>query len=319
LSSLAAESLSFDTLIDRVRHVKIMHADYSEKYKSTRTAVIELAKSIYGFVTTYRYEEVPVPQNAYSKLMLSAIIAERYLLKKYRNLFKHVTISIIGLGGSGKTTYSIMSAYGALKLLGYSDEDAINTVSALTFFSSKEFVDFAHKLIEERKWVPFIILDDIGSQISKYWIFLGQHFWAHLFSILDQVKDWCGVLVMTARSFSSIPARLRELTDLVVEAKEVDIGGVVLDIFKYYSYDDYVSLRRRRQGLKYIDVLLPTIKMPNEMWIKMIEVRRATGLERIKLVKEALEVQPLLELRRLTKLRKLKEESEQEEVEIQGD
>jgi len=305
----------FDALIDTIRAIKVLHADYSEKYKASKAAAIELARSIYGFVTTYRYEDVPISPNSFSKLLLAAIIAERYLLKKYKNLFKHVTISIIGLGGSGKTTYSIVSAYGALRLLGLPDDVAINTVSALTFFSPKEFVDFVHVLIEERKWVPFIILDDIGSQISKYWIFLGQHFWSHLFSILDQVKDWTGVIVMTARSFNSIPARLRELTDLVVEAKEVDLSGAVLDIFMYYSYDDYVSLRRRRVGLKYIDILLPTVKMPDELWSKMIETRRATGLERIKIVKEALEVQPLIELRRIAKLKKLKGENAEKGVE----
>jgi len=29
------------------------------------------------------------------------------------------------------------------------------------------------------------INNDVGSQISKYWIFMGQMFWAYLFSVMD--------------------------------------------------------------------------------------------------------------------------------------
>lgn len=298
------EESKFIELMEKIREIKIMHADYSRKYHSSKSSAIELARKMWGSITTYRYEPLSISPDKYMNTMLSAIISERFLLRLHRNLWKHITISIVGLGGSGKTTYSIISAMGALKLIGYPERQILDAISGLTFFSAKEFVEFSKSLIEKREWVPFIILDDIGSQISKYWIFLGQYFWSYLFSVLDQLKDWTGCLILTARTFESIPARLRELSDMVIEAREIDFQGVILDIFSYYMYDDYVSKRRRRQGLKFIDVLLPTIKMPDVMWKRMLETRRRTGLERLKMVAMALELQPKLELVRILRMRK---------------
>ena len=310
---------SYNQLMETIRHIKVLHSNYSLQYRTTKSAAIELARKIWGHVVSYRYEDVPINENSYTKLMLASIIAERLLLKHHKNLYKHVTISIIGLGGAGKTTYSVLSAYGALRMLGVPRSKALSMEGALTFFSAKEFVDFAYQLINQRKWVPFIIIDDVGSQISKYWIFLGQYFWAYLFSILDQLKDWCGVLIMTARSFNSIPARMRELTDLVVEAKEVDMDGIILDLFFYYMYDDYVSMKRKQDGLKYIDVMLPVVKMPDHLWERMVEIRRATGLERMTIIKEAVEIQPKLELLRLQKIRERVEKLESAQANNSGE
>jgi len=288
----------------RIREIKELHRKYAKMYVENRASVIELAINMYNSVTSYLYEEAEINPDAFGMTLLSAFIAERFMLLKYRSLYKHITVAIVGLGGSGKTTYSILSAYGALKLLGLSDEEAMDYVSMLTFFSAKEFVDFVDSLTKNRSWVPFIIVDDIGGQISKYWVFLGENYWAYLFSLLDQLKDWCGVLIMTARSFKSIPARLRELTDVVAEAREKDISGKVLDVFSYYDYDVYTSMKRKSRGIKFIDVLLPTAKIPQSLWNKMIDIRAVTAQERISYVKEMMELKPLLDKKRLEKLKK---------------
>ena len=307
-------------IFDVIRNIKKLHRSYADKTKSAPANYVELCREIWGYVTSHRYEDVPINVDKSSqRLMLAAIIAERFMLRKIRNLWKHVTVSIVGLGGSGKTTYATISAYGAMRICGMDPKTSIDLVASLTFFSANDFVKAVKNIIEKRIWVPFIILDDVGAQISKYWIFLGQHFWAYLFSILDQLKDWCGTLIITARNFTSIPARLREITDLVIEAKEVDIQGVVLNVFKFYLYDDYTSKRRREKNILAVDVMPPVVKMPQSLWERMIEIRRSTGLQRISVVEKMLELHPKIEelkvARLIEKVEKGLEELSEEEKE----
>ncbi len=312
-----------DSVFEIVREIKVLHAKYVSLVRGAPANLIELAKRIWGAVVTYRYEDNPVVNVdlASRRLYLAALIAERFALRVKRGLWKHVTVAIVGLGGSGKTTYAVLSAYGALRLCGFNPLEAVKMVGAFTFFTPNDFVKVARRLIENREWVPFMIIDDVGAQISKYWIFLGQHFWAYLFSILDQLKDWCGVLIMTARSFNSIPARLREITDIVVEAKEVDVEGMILDVFKFVPYDDYTSKRRRERNALAVDVLLPTVRMPQDLWNKMVEARRTTGLRRIQIVDKMLELLPKVEEMRLEKFvekveKRMEESEEEEEIEL---
>jgi len=300
-----ANESKFKSLMHTIREIKLLHANYAQLYRKNRLAAIDLARRIYGTVTTTAYETEEVRPDSTTQLFLAALIAERYLLKKYRNKLKHATISIVGMGGAGKTTYSVLSAFGALKLLGFSDHDALKIVDELTFFTSADFVKYARKLVEERLWVPFIILDDIGSQISKYWIFLGQHYWSYLFSVLDQLKDWCGVLILTARSSKSIAAHLRELSDLYATASEVDIDNNVLDVFIFSDTEE--KAKSKTYG-KFLDVLLPSAEMPDTMWNRMLETRRETGKKRLEALDETLDLMPIIEER---KMRKLKEKLEQ--------
>ena len=304
-----------DKILDDVREIKVFHAEAAKEYSSNKFVAIEMCRKIWGVTPTWRYNERPLGLDSSTRLMLSALIAERVALYQ-KGYWKNVTVAIVGMGGSGKTTYSILSGYGAMRLLGYSEDYAMDAVSRLVFFSSKELVDFILHLTREKRWVPFIVVDDIGSQISKYWVFLGQHFWSYLFSVLDQVKDWTGVLVMTARSFESIPARLRELADLVVYAHEVDFNGVVLDVFEYYRYEDYGSKRSKPIA---VDVMPPTARMPEQMWLKMMEVRRETALRRLSMLSEFLKALPALEARRAERYRKMLQAEGSEGSEGGGD
>jgi len=295
--------IDVNAVLEAVRRVKVDNKDVVRAYRNRRVdKIVEYARRVWKYVITYRYEDYPLNYGVSTKkLVLSSLIAERFALR-LKHLWKHLTIAIIGLGGAGKTTYSVLSMYGAYKLLGYSDSSAYRMVATHCFFEPLGFVKTAKELVVTRRWSPSILVDDVGSQISKYWIFMGQMFWAYLFSVMDQLKDWTGVLILTARRFNSIPSRLREITDIVVEAKEIDYQGIILDIFFYYLYDDYV--RGRRDRILFIDVMPPTAKIPDELWNKMLEIRRSTGIRRLGLVEDVLSNLPQLEKSYFDKIKK---------------
>lgn len=293
------EKMGYNATMGEINRRKALHAFLAKQFEKKPTVIVGLFESKWGRLVDYSYSgSFDASDARVSSSLLSLLIAERLLLAKFRNLLKHATIAIVGLKGSGKTTYAISSAIGALYIYygvlesegvggSVSTDSIVDTVGRLVFFEPESFVSYVHdNLLSLQSWVPFIILDDIGAQISKYWIHIGEKWWSYLFSVLDHLKDWCGVLIMTATSFNSIPARLRDIADIVVETNEVDVGGSVMDLFLFYRRDKYVSSARREPV--YIDVAPPNMLMPDLLWRKMRSVRRDIGIKRLAMVREEL-------------------------------
>jgi len=295
-------------VIRKVNELKVLHRRVAKEYTYNPLVLEPLAYRKYGFLPKDDYAEVEIDESSYKKLLLAGLIAERYILARSRGRLKQLTISIIGEGGgSGKTTYAILSAYGAMRLVGFSREEAWRIVERNTFFYPLDLIGYARHLVEGKLWTPFIILDDVGAHISKYWMLLGETHWLHFFRVLDQMKDWCGVLILTARSQGSMPKRLREASEIVVSASETLLPThTVLSVFKFYLADEYGKLSRKRKP-HYIDVLPPTAKMPDNLWAKMMEERRETQLTSLERFKERLERK-----REREKKRKAREELEGE-------
>lgn len=275
---------NYDDLLVEINRRKEYHYFLSRVFNDFNyTSVIcEMHKCKYGSAVSYSYDRTFDAFTIGAKTLLSLIIAERFILFK-KSLFKHATVTITGLSGSGKTTYSISSIAGALKILGFSDNEIESILSRVVFFESRNFVEFVNYCLENRVWVPVVLVDDVGSQISKYWVWLGEKWWAYLFSVLDHIKDWCGVLLLTATNLSGIPSRIREKVDLVVEASEVTYKGYVFNLFKWYR-----NTGRSNREMIYIDVFPPTTFMPSSLWRKMMEGRRELGLKRLNKLQEVL-------------------------------
>ena len=118
-------------------------------------------------------------------------------------------------------------------------------------------------------------------------------------------------MIVTALSFDSIPKRIREIIDIVVEAKEINISTAVLDVFTFYLRNEYASSKKRPI---YIDVMPPTTRIPDYLWQKMLEIRRATGKRRISLVEKVVDALPKLEEKRIEKIiSKLQEKGDKNE------
>jgi hypothetical protein len=233
--------------------------------------------------------------------MISALVAEYFVLWAKRGLLKHKAILIVGPAGTMKTTYSLLAAIGGLTLAGMELEVAKRVVAGLTFFESTPFVKTLNELVKRRAWVPVVILDDIGTQISKYWVHLKQYYWTHLFSVLDQLKDMCGVLIMTARTYYGPAARLREIADYVVDVDELDISGYVVDVLSFKKHI-HSAQRQPRAPPRYLDVMLPTVRMPEEFWDYMMQIRATTSEKRLEHLGKALEAAERLVEEQLEKL-----------------
>jgi len=302
----------YEEILRHARKIKDWGTRVAKISRSNPHVLIEYLREKWGFITTYLYEDLPIDYEKISKkLVLANIIAERYVLRKYKNLWKHLTIAIVGLSGGHKTTYAVLSYYGALKLLGYSDEDAYSIISKYTFFDATSFVKTTKYIVDNKLWVPALIVDDVGVQINKYWIFLGETYWVYLFSVLDQLKDWTGCLILTAKNKNSIPSKMREIIDLIIDAKEIDIEGVVMSVLSYYLPNEY-ELSRRRPVM--IDIIPPIARIPDKLWSKMIEVRYTTSKRRLELIDKVVEKLPEIEENRISKIiskiEKQKEEGE---------
>jgi len=279
-----------EEVLSTVNELKMLHHRVAREYTYNPQVLEALAYRKYGFLPKDDYAEVEIDESSYKKLLLAALIAERYMLALARERLKQLTISIIGEeGGSGKTTYAILSAYGAMRLAGFSREEAWSIVERNTFFYPLDLVDYAKQLVKDKLWTPFIILDDVGAHISKYWVLSGETHWLEFFRVLDQMKDWCGVLILTARSQGSMPKRLREISKIIVDASETLFPThTVLSVFKFYFADEYGKLSRKRRPY-FVDVLPPTARMPDNLWAKMMEERRKTQLASLERFKERLE------------------------------
>lgn len=251
--------------------------------------IVVLLRRVWGELPTFLYEEPSNVERAVRYLLLSAFIAERWVLKLCRDIKKQMTVSIVGHGGSGKTTYAVYSGIGAALLLGMNYSEALELTRNLLFFDPVEFTEVVNRLSGRKEWVPFLILDDVGAQISKYWMTTGERYWAKLFKVLDLLKDICGVFIMTARSFEGIPARMREISDYEVYFMEVAVGGggevpvsIALWIPRMYA-PKRISARSGYASLfaaaNMYDAIPPALKMPQEIWSEMEDARRAIILQ----------------------------------------
>lgn len=283
----ASPPTEYDDLLVYINKMKEVHMFLAKVFYSGVRSDIPMLIYVnkWGEPVTTRYERsFSVDSPGVMKTLLAFMIAERYILAR-RGLLKHMTVAIVGLAGSGKTTYSVSSIVGALRLVGI--RDWIKYLPNLVFFDPTEFVEFVKGSLNERRWVPAVVVDDVGAQISKYWIWLGQRWWAHLFSVLDHLKDWCGVLIMTASSYKVIPSGLRDKIDLVVEATEATYKGNVINIFTWFRRDKYRDAGSRKPI--YMDVMPPTMMVPKDLWSNMMEKRRELGIVRLDEIERRLE------------------------------
>lgn len=275
-----------DAMFEEIHRVKLLHRGYAKNYSEGHIegVIHNIYRLKYRMFVTYRYEpfDIIVDNPAGYKMFLLYMILENALLYHVRGMLKNSVIAVVGAGGTMKTTYSILSCIGALQRLGKDVKTAKEITKNLVFFESLPFVEKVVYLLKNRLWTPFLIVDDIGSQISKYWIHLGEHYWSHLFSILDHIKDWTGTLIVTAKSWDSIPARIKDIVDFVVDARGVvTTKGITAVVMEYYKKDDYRGKHSSRiKNVIYVDVFPPTAKQPDDIWETMMEKRREIGIRR---------------------------------------
>ena len=232
------------------------------------TLLFEHAKRTCGILVGLDYKGEPRdPLSCAWNTLLARYIAQIAWLAMERGLYENHIILITGPGGSAKTTYAYWAIVAALSRLGLRER----------YPWPSWFILDAETLrgkLKERSYYPALLLDDVGSFIPKYWVWLrGERKWVYLFSIIDQAKDFTGAIVMTARSTRSVAARLREIAEYVVEARKMVVGRHVFIVFKWKeaSTDEVIG----------VDVLPPTMKLPQDVWEWMSERRYELRLKRL--------------------------------------
>jgi len=212
-------------------------------------------------------ESVPPSRSAYEAIINSVPGLVACMHKHFyeeQGKLKNEMYSIEGPGGIGKTSYVW---YLTRFIGGVLINDEIDVVVKLK------------ELIENKKWVPILVFDDIASIIGKYWIlFRSERKWANLFKVIEYSKDWSGVIIFTAREFSGLAKRFRELSSFRGTMRRVLAGEYIVDIIEWRKGNSKTPY--------YVDVLWPGLDLPNEEFTDMLEKRRERSLKMIEEIEE---------------------------------
>ena len=242
--------------------IRVQNPDGSYYYTVDAEKVRALHKKLFGKFQRVDESEPP-PVNVYKRIVetVPGIIACMHARYYYEaGVWKNEVMSLEGPGGAGKSSY----VYWLVKLIG-----------GMLVNDAEDLVKALEVLLGERRWVPILVLDDIGAIISKYW-FLSkeERKWSKIFRLLEYAKDFTGLILMTERNFSGIAKKLRELATLNGKLVRMLAGEYIIDYIKWSPPGSH--------SIKYLDVLWPGLRIDNRDWAKLIEKRREIGLKLLK-------------------------------------
>ena len=265
--------------------------------KAAATSVQEI--SVKTVEQRYRqiWGDAPAPNRVYSdeetiramsRTLLAAFIAELVYYRVRLGLYKHMVISIVGSGGTAKSTMAFLASVGGLMLAGYPRDEAIELVKRGFHRRLETLLDHFEELVETQGYAPVIILDDFSAFVPKYWLHMKMFHVANLFSLLDILKDYTSVTLVTGRAFDAIAKRLREISQYVIVMRQYTIRpGLHLILALYHEIDPYTA--RPVKIPVGFDVLPPTIRLPSDVWREMLGERREYARELIERLRAGLE------------------------------
>ena len=224
--------------------------------------IVEQAEEMFKRLQ-YIDESLEPDEAAYRSILhtVPGLFACMHIEFKKRGVLKNEVFALEGPGGSGKSTI----AYWLVKWLG-----------GIMITPTDDPVRVLRNILESRLWFPIIVLDDVASVISKYWIFTREERrrWIAFFRALEYIRDVTGVLLLTARSFSGIARKLREMSTLVGTMKRIVVANrYIIDIIEWRKSD-----MPRVARPEYIDIVWPGIRIPSEEFAEQLERRRMMAL-----------------------------------------
>ncbi len=265
-----------------------------------------IGRGIWGSLKVGREESDEVYDRA-MLLHLARIIAQIGTLKMKYGIMKNARIVIAGRSGIGKTTYAILSLYGASRLLGLDRADAWRLTIALTFMDIVEFAKFMKFIVDEDIYLPAVIIDEAGLALSKYWILMNRRVrkaFPLILEIFDLIKDWIGTLILTSPTEENIAKRFRDIRDYLIIGDEFSLPRELewftvwvltrkrLRYYEALSIPDRTVLRKAKlEDMPiYIDVIPSTIKLPREYWEMHREARKNMVSTRLESFLELMEM-----------------------------
>ncbi|NPA98945.1 MAG: hypothetical protein GXO43_06150 [Crenarchaeota archaeon] len=156
-------------------------------------------------------------------------------------------ISVSGHLGAGKTTFVFLSLYAALRFLGIPKERAVKYIHALMFNHPIElfmFTDMINSGIVER--VPFLVVDDVSSILSKYWIFEDRYMKQAMVGFNKAIKiirESVGISIFISDVSEAIAKGIRESIDIRIESEQVAPTSVSAQYYEVSLWMDTTTYR----------------------------------------------------------------------------
>ena len=245
-------------LLEKRRLAKKIYEYDGKKVRLKISELVEEYTRYFGKLQTVLEDEPPT-QKAYESILYSVpgIIGCLHKMFKERGVLKNEIISLDGMGGIGKSSF----VYWLTRFVG-----------GLFINDDKELIYTLKRLIQNREWVPVLVIDDIATMINKYWFMTKrERKWNYLFRALEYAKDWTGLLIMTARSFEGNAKRFRELATLKGTMEAVVVSDrYLVGLITWYRPDSKIPY--------YVDFYWPGIKIPEDAWNTMMDERRERAL-----------------------------------------
>ena len=186
-----------------------------------------------------------------------------------RGKLKNEILALEGPGGIGKSTIGFYLAKW-LKGVFITPEDNIAHVLKLLFTM--------------KVWRPIIVFDDAPNIVSKYWLWDREERRKalNLFKALEYARDIAGIILLTARTYSGVAKRLRDLATLVGRMERVVVAGeYIIDVIFWREAGQPQHVRP-----VYIDVVWPGIQIPRDEYVKQLERRRRIAVKTLEEIDE---------------------------------
>jgi len=227
---------------------------------------------------------VPSPRGSgWGRTVLACVV--KYLAAlKAGGMLKNVTVVLEGAKGSGKTTYAFNSCWQALADVGLGFEEAYEATRRLLFWDLENWALAVKELTEQGRWVPFMILDDVGVHASRYWHLTEKRgSFIRLAEQLDTLKDVTSVLVITTPDIKNIASFLRSTSGYVASFRHARAGQgtATLITWSTVTVDDAGKRVKKVEAPTYLEVVPANTRMPDEVWEQMMRVRAQERLARV--------------------------------------
>jgi KaiC/GvpD/RAD55 family RecA-like ATPase len=230
---------------------------------------------------------VPSPSGSPWGRTVLASMVKLLTAMKAGGMLRNLTLVLEGAKGSGKTTYAFNSCWQALADMGVGFREAYEQARRLTFWDLENWALAVKELTEQGRWVPFMILDDVGVHASRYWHLTSRRSaFIRIAEQLDTLKDVTGALVITTPDIRNIASFLRSSTGAsgyVATFKQVRVGGgaATLIVWSTVTIESTGSRVKRVEAPAYLELIPVNTRMPDEVWETMMRVRAQDRLERI--------------------------------------
>jgi hypothetical protein len=197
-------------------------------------------------------------------------------------------VVITGPPGVGKTSFVVQSML-------YVFED-VNEVKKRLVFTRDQLLEKVKHAVESGERYDVLVVDDPGGMgLSAYWYTRERSEKLALTTLFDAfayIKDVTSLLIMTVPRATGFAKAIRDLmTTWVQMKKHPGSGDLVRVVFsvRVATVSAGGNMREKFEPEEFFLVSRKMLRMPDEVWREMMEMRRKNVLKALKRLEEAVE------------------------------